>query len=359
MTKIKLSQYVIALGAITVLSACSSTSTQISSYGAAVEQLTSQIDATINETNQLSIDYKLSRIAEQSHYGANKDSSNGGCFIVVSQITDNVDGNSNLCTRIGLPTFEDITPVIPENEIKSLYLYKANKALQSYAQSLQKLNDAGSAQEITSATIKLDSSLVGLYTQYEALSGDTTYNEDFHKTLDIVSGSIAAIGRSVAEAKRRKALKTIIKEADPWIIRVTKSMEQELNNDHFGKLKKAYEQTSLRELFTNYNDLVRANKLDKQQRKQMINDIYETWKDYSAREMKSNALVKAVEKIRVSHNTLKSEVSKDIFASSEISNTVSELNDYYKQLDSFHELLASCKGILKLEDETYTCSNEG
>mgnify|MGYP000595594285 CR=1 FL=1 len=343
-------QLAVALFATALISACSSTSnTQIGEYGTAVEKLTNQIDEAINTANASSIDFQLASLVERSQYSSSQGKYNGRCFIQLSKIENNVDNNQNICTTIGSPTLEDITPLIPENKKKMLFVYRANRALRAYGQSLQKLNDAVSTEQITAASIKLNNSLHGINEQYEALTGDTKKLDDFDNGIDIISTSMTAIGRTIAESKRQDAMKTVISKADPWIQELTKELEKSLEDGLFTSLTDVNASTTLRRQYTMYNDLVRDSKLSPEQRRTEVNKLYTAWQEYSTRDMKGKALLKAVKAIGLSHTKLQKEVDKDIFASSEISDTVSELTDYYKQLSSFHELLDSCAGKLELE----------
>lgn len=349
--------------AAVLLSACTSTpSNQISDYGTAVKNLTTQIDAVIQETNQISIEYQLQTINNYALKSAKQERLEGRCEFVLSSIdsqTANTDSQGNQCTSVGKKTLKDIAPVYQEAEIKKLFIYRANQALKGYGQALQQLNDAASAEQVTAATIKLDNALIGVYNEYENLSGNDQYNQQFNDSLDIVSTAVVAIGRTIIESKRKKAIKQIVTQADPWIQKLTEQMAAELKKQRADNLVTSINDTILRYKITRFNDLARANKLKPEKSRKMLDEIYADWTTYSTRKMKSETLVKAVQGIGKSHKTLLQEVEKDVFSSSEISHTVSELTDFYKQLDSTKELLSSCTTELVLEDDAYVCKSEG
>ncbi|MEF1289650.1 hypothetical protein [Vibrio sp. M260118] len=293
----------IAVSGITavLISACTSTpSNQISDYGTAVENLTTQIDAVIQETNQVAIEYQLQTINNYALKSAKQERLEGRCEFVLSSIdsqTANTDNQGNQCTSVGKKTLKDIAPVYQEAE--------------------------------------------------------------FNDSLDIVSTAVVAIGRTIVESKRNKAIKQIVTQADPWIQKLTAQMAAELKKQRSDNLVTSINDTILRYKITRFNDLARANKLKPEKSRKMLDEIYADWTTYSTRKMKSETLVKAVQGIGKSHKTLLKEVEKDVFSSSEISHTVSQLTDFYKQLDSTKELLSSCTTELVLEGDAYVCKSDG
>lgn len=369
MPHLTLPRVMISLVGIVMLTACTQTPTQqISQFGVAVEQLTNEIDSTIATSNEKSVNYQLLKIAAQSRAGQNMPINEGDCAIVLSQGTGNTDTSHDrpahqadpACALLSQATFEDITPIYAENEIKSLFVVRANKSLKQYAQSLQRLNDAASSAAIDAAVIRLDNALVGIYSHYTVLAEDTGGKQAFETSLAVISTAVNAMGRSFAERQRKQALKTILIESDPWIGRLTEQMTLAIETHRFDDLIGAYDQAELNERFREYNKQVRNQHLSAENSQQRIDQLYAEWQAYSTRSLRKQAVLKSIEAIREGHATLVSQVQADLFTSSEVTRSISELQDHYKSLTSFHDLLTACNGQLALNKDNgeYTCTTD-
>lgn len=207
--------------------------------------------------------------------------------------------------------------------------------LSNYSSALQQLAEADFDKDIDAAAKDLNGSLIGLRDTFKEASGrDLPLTDD---DIGIIATAVNAIGKAVAEAKRRDAIKTTITEADPAVQRATELIASDLGQDSDlasfvkeaisnsrGSVQQAYNLERMRPHSTfdsRYSLLVRAREL------------------YDA-EANTPAFFAAVSggaaAVGTTHSALRKAVEADDFSSEEVAKRLGELEVYVKSVRGFY-----------------------
>lgn len=207
--------------------------------------------------------------------------------------------------------------------------------LSNYSSALQQLAEADFDKDIDAAAKDLNGSLIGLRDTFKEASGrDLQLTDD---DIGIIATAVNAIGKAIAEAKRRAAIKTTITKADPAVQRATALIASDLGQDSDlasfvkeaisnsrGSVQQAYNLERVRPASTfdtRYALLVRARQL------------------YDA-EAKTPTFFAAVSKgaaaVGTAHSALSKAVQADNFSSAEVAKRLGELEVYAKSVRAFY-----------------------
>jgi len=208
--------------------------------------------------------------------------------------------------------------------------------LKDYSAALGDLSTADVRADIDEASKDLYGALIGLRDTFKEETGKDAGigNED----LAIMAAAVDAIGTVVAEAKRRKAIKTIVIRADPAVQNVSTLLRDEV--PIFGEFVKANLSTIETEMVKSYQK--RAERLTFDQRVRYIGQIRKQHRIAEESGSFFRDLGTAAEMLGSSHAALRKAVQKNKFTTSELVEQIGELADFAKSLRKYYkELLES------------------
>jgi hypothetical protein len=207
--------------------------------------------------------------------------------------------------------------------------------LSNYSSALQQLAEADFDRDIDEAANDLYGALIGLRGTFKEASGRDLPLTDHD--FAIIGTSVNAIGKAVAEAKRRSAIKTTITKADDAVRMATQliasdlgqnselaSFVKEAMSNSRGSVQQAYNHERVRPHSTfdsRYALLVRAREL------------------YGA-EVSTPAFFEAVSRgaaaVGEAHSALRKALEADDFSSAEVAKRLGELEVYVKSVRGFY-----------------------
>ena len=294
---------------VLLLFGCVATPTgNIEVFGNAAKGVTDKVDAVIKEYNDANIQNELTKLAQHSN-------------------------------PITIAAFDPVGEVLIKDADKKNYaLYKANKALGSYATALSGLAKAGSRDEIDLAAAKLYGSLHSLDEQYKTMRGTNLLDDS---TSAIIGRVIAEIGTLYVEKKRGDALKTIIISADKPIQTICDVIIGELLKGTIQERLFTVRYTELSGYISDYNSIVGKSNFDT--KKKALEAIYQKYRVMQASSAAVQDAVASTEAIKTAHATIRQEVEKDRFTSKSITEAIGRLKDIQDHYDDLGELMLTCK----------------
>ena len=312
------------------LAGCTTTpTTQISAFGNSTSAITEKIDSVINEYNSAALDRKVTDYAA-TYYG----------------------------DRAGLLTSDELRkiekPINPEQK-KNFAIYKANKALGAYSKALSELASAGSRVDIDLAVANLYGSIASLNDQYKTLR-ETEKNLFDTDKLASFSTLIAAIGSTIVEEKRRKAIKEIVIEADPKVSLVCDAINEQLRLAGIEDAISASRQYILSEELVDYKSRAETA-MPLEERRAEIKRLYSLQQEVFNSKLLVQQTQRAIAAVKESHATLAKELKEGRFTSAAIASTIGRLKDMEKHYDDFEALLLSCKKIIKNDQGILSCED--
>jgi hypothetical protein len=202
------SKCALALGAallLAVLTSCGSVPLRdIRTFGVATSALADEASDAFDVVNEWSARRKI--------YDAAHDPT-------MDVDTTQIDGPNRTNLRGIFDPQDPAIPTPPFREQIRLRV-KALGELGAYAAALESLVTADVSDEIDEASLGLRGSLVSLRESYHAAKpgGDPIITDD---GLDVIATAVNAIGKTIAEAKRREALRDVIEQANPAVQEVS------------------------------------------------------------------------------------------------------------------------------------------
>lgn len=290
--------FIIILSAA-VLFGCGRPTTHISAFSMASEDLAAQAIRGYELLNETTVQRKIAEVAADPEQVPDENT-----FVGL------LEGNESLAIRM-----------------------MALEYLRAYSAALGDLSTAGVRTDIDAASKDLYGALIGLRDTFKEETGKDAGIED--EDLAIIATAVDAIGTIVAEAKRRRALKTIVIKADPAVQNVSKLLRDEI--PIFGEFVRANLSTIETEMVKSYQE--RAKKLTFDQR---INYIQRIGKQHQIAKDSENFfkdLGTAADMLGRSHAALRAAVEKNKFTTSELIEQIGELVDFAKSLRGFYEEL--------------------
>ncbi|EPJ43581.1 MAG: hypothetical protein OFPII_40730 [Osedax symbiont Rs1] len=313
--------------AVLLLGCAGAPTTQISAFGDSTKAISEKVDAVLNEYNQ---EY-LTR--EFTSYAATYTGKN------VKHLT--------------IAELSKIVVPISAMKNRGFAIFRANKAIGSYAKSLSALARASSQVDIDLAAADLYGAFTSLNSQYKVLNGSELFSSG---SLAASSKFIAAIGSAIVEEKRRKAIKGIVIEADKKIGLMCDEIYNQLEESGFEDgIVQARKYVLLEELGDYKIRIDSIKSLDK--RRMQIKRLYELQQNVMNSKLLIQQTQKAVKLVKSSHATLAAELKKDRFTSASISLAIGKLKNLEKHYDDFEALLLSCKTEPKILNGVLVCDN--
>jgi hypothetical protein len=321
--------FVLFLMIITLLGCAKAPITQIAAFGNSANELTAKVENVIKEYN----DAALNR--EFTNYAAIY--------------------NGKYAKLLTSQELSKIYKPIDAKTKKKLAIYKATQSLGSYAKALSALASADSIIDIDFAAATLYGSMIGLNDQYKIIKN---IKEDLFdaKTFALSAKAVAAIGNTIVEEKKRKAIKKIIIAANPKISVICDTINIQLNASGIHDGISASRQYILSEEIREYKTRVKQpTKLD--WRRGEIQRLYQLNQGITTSKLLAQQAQKAIMSIKKSHNTLATELKKNKFNSEKIASTIGRLKELNKHYNDFDTLLLECKNIVKDENSVISCGD--
>ena len=321
----------IALMSLLLISGCVSTpTTQITAFANSTKAITENVDAVIDEYNNTALDRDFTSYAatfKGSH--ANK---------------------------LNATELAKITKPISTEQKKKFAIYKANKAIGSYAASLSLLASAGSRADIDIASANLYGSMISINDQYKTIK--ETEKDLFNtENMATVSKLIAAIGSVIVEEKRRKAIKGIVVQANPKIALICDEINSQLKvaglEDSISTSRAYILSEELQEYWSSADDQSKFN-----WRKSEIKRLRELQQNMFNSKLLVQKSQKAILAVKSAHDTLAKELEKDRFTSASIAAAIGRLKDLNKHYDNFEDFILSCKKITKNDKGILSCDDK-
>lgn len=309
---------------LAVLTSCGSVPLRdIKTFGAATSALADEATDAFDVVNEWSARRKI--------YDAAHDPT-------MSVDTTQVDSVSRTNLRGIFDPPDPVIPTPPFREQLRLRM-KALSELGAYAAALETLATADVSDEIDEASLGLRGSLASLRDTYgEAKPGSSPIITD--DALDVIATAVNAIGKAIAEAKRRQALCDVIKQANPAVQKVSALLAEDFGaNDSLvqfmersalnarGSLQIAYNNEKANLAF--HERVVRLQEL----RAMYLAEI--TMKDYA------NAIVDGAGKVGTAHQKMREVVMNGELTVPSLRRDVEALVDLTNDIKTFREKLQS------------------
>ena len=310
---------IVIIVASLLMSACASTPTgQIEAFGVAAADVTAKIDTVITDYNQTNIDNKLAKMAQRNKKYTKSD-------------------------------FDPIRKIlIRDADKKSFALYQANNALGAYAISLTELAAAGSREQMTRASIKLNQSLKSMNKNYKIIKGTSDDLLNSEKNAEI-SRIIAEVSSFYAENKRAKALKKIIINSDSQIQAIGKIINEQLLKSALESRIYTMRGTVLAGYFSDYNKT--TDKKTFAARKKSLDFMYRKYIEMQATGATILQAQNAITSVMQAHSVLKTELEKDQYTSKKIFKSIGEIVTVHKSYDDLEELMVNCETEVITDDK--------
>jgi hypothetical protein len=296
---------------------CATTPTaNIAVFGDVTKGVTDKLDASIKEYNDANIQNELNKLAQHSN-------------------------------PISIKSLDPVKTVIIQDADKKDYLiYKANKALGSYAAALSGLAKAGSREEIDLAAAKLYGSIHTFNEEYKGVKGSNLIDD---KTSATIGRAIAEIGSLYVEQKRGNALKVIIVSANEPVQKICDVIINDLMKGTIQSRLYVMSNTELTGYISDYNDMVaKASFVNK---KKAIDVIYQKYISMQGASVSVEQAIAALQAVKKAHATITQEVKEDRFTSKSIIDAIGDLKDTHDHYNKLEELMLSCKGKITTEDK--------
>lgn len=309
------------LSVFLLITGCATTpTTQIETFAESTAALTESTDNLIEEYNRSTVHAEL-RLMKAQH----------------------TPGKTNLT----IEALSNIKNVFGDDAKKKLAIYRANKAIQNYAIALKALAQAGDRKEITKATVNLIGSLQGMETSYQTLIGNDKKKLFEKDELGTIGAVIDLIGSTIAEEKRRKALKEVIVAADTNIATLVKEVNTVIDTLDLADDIKTNNILTISNKIVDYNRMVENKEFNSNPEKQyeLLLSLWEENQKAISIPKKIAHLQKSLEAISTQHSKIKDEVVKDRFTSEEIVKAVGTIQEMKKRYDEFENAIVTCDKV--------------
>jgi len=225
---------------------------------------------------------------------------------------------------------------ILSNDKKAATSIKALNALKSYAKAIGDLSSADFKGDIDKASTELYGSLSSLEGTYKELTDKELgiKKEDFALFATLID----AIGTTIVEVKRRKAIKEIVVKTDPFVSRVCDEISNNIG------IKKDIIRLNLSTVYSENiesykKDIKSGEVINLEQKIRRIKELMYYSRVYHQSETIFEDIKKAVGKVKKAHNTLYKSVKKDKFTTPELAKEIGDLVSYSKEMRKFYEAL--------------------
>ncbi|MGN5130061.1 hypothetical protein ACTG13_10485 [Aeromonas hydrophila] len=284
---------------------------QVSQFGVASAELNESAKHAFNLIDQVTVDRQLYSIASDIKTGPTDASYNG--------LFDTGEGDAQ-AKKI--------------SEHLRLRL-EALDALSGYSSALKKIVEAESSADIDSASLELNTSLTELKDRYEA---SQKYSKIDTETINILSTTVNAIGKSVIEERKRTALKAIIIRTDPVIQETAILISRDLgSNTELARYTYESISNTRGSIQTAYNLEKKSNSFESRYalllRAKEINTAEKSVPGFF------DAVSKGANAIAKTHAAMRKVVEQDQFSSAEIGASLAELKKQAKSVRDFQNSL--------------------
>ena len=322
---------VLSVSCMLFIGGCASTpTTQIAAFGNSTKAITEKIDTVMEEYNNTALERQFTDYAATYK-----------------------EGHARYFSSDKLAEIEK--PITPKQK-KNFAIYRANKALGGYANSLSLLSSAGSRVDIDLAAANLYGSMISINDQYKTIKET---DKDLFNTENLANTSkfIAAIGSVIVEEKRRTAIKEIVIDANKNIALICDAINSQLKEAGIEDSISASRQYILIEEIKEYKSLAKApSKLT--WRTSEIKRLHGLQQNVFNSKLLVQKSQKAILAVKNAHEILAKELKNDKFTSASITSAIGRLKELDKHYDDFDALLLSCKKITKNDKGVLSCDDK-
>ncbi|HED17412.1 MAG TPA: hypothetical protein ENI64_11440 [Gammaproteobacteria bacterium] len=295
------------LTGMTLLSACAvQSATQVKTFTNASSDLVIETQDLMNELDDSTIDRKLYLLA-----------------------TD----ENKISSSLSIEDLQKIRGIYSTPQGQKAPVMKALSALYQYSESLGMLSTAMLREDIDQAAQNLYGSFNSMGTQYQKLTRKSLQRNE--KALGVITTLIDGIGVVIVEQKRRKAIKEIVINSDPYVALLADAIYDKIGQN-IDVLKLNYRQI-LNERIVSFRKRALKMKIETRVKKlrelkmetdylDSIDAIYATAKQ-------------AVLALKKAHAVLRDTVSQDKFSSAQLSQAIGDINSLKKHMKSFSRAL--------------------
>lgn len=214
----------------------------------------------------------------------------------------------------------------------------ALKSLASYSKALQVLATSDYWADIDAASKDLNGALVSLGTTYQTATGSSAglSQADF----GLIATAVNAIGKGVVEAKRREAIRTVVKVADPAVQKVAALVSKDLADDsdlaRYAQSAVATQRLSMQAAYNAERQMPTSTFDGRLAQLQKIRSAYQAGQDSGALFRNVSQGTKAMAQ---AHSALLKATEANQFSSDDLAKALAELQAYAQSVQSFRNSL--------------------
>lgn len=207
------------------------------------------------------------------------------------------------------------------------------KGIEAYARALSDLSSADFRKEIDAASKDLYGALGKLQETYATIAKRSSpLTQD---NLVSIATAVDAIGTTLAEERRREALRTVVIQANPTIQRSMELFREEIS------LLKEFVVSNLDTIYTEKLKAYQreSKSLNFNSRVSRLRDVRAAYERMADTRTLLENLTKASAKIATAHQALYENVVRNQFTSKELVNEIKEVAELAKTIQEFNEKL--------------------
>lgn len=207
-------------------------------------------------------------------------------------------------------------------------------SIQSYAQALSDLSAAEFGRDMDRATRDLNGAMKGLNTNVQKLGGSHTISD---KSIQLVATAVNAIGSTIQEKMRRKAIKEIVIQTNPAVQDLCAILKKEF--PAMVQFANAGFQLAYTEIIKDYEK--RKNQMPLEERVSAIRDIHNRIEASDRLNDYPPKLAQAADHLATAHAALYQAVMDDQFTTNELVSKIGEMAAFGKSIKQFNDSIAT------------------
>ncbi|WP_415905903.1 hypothetical protein ACMXYX_08485 [Neptuniibacter sp. QD72_48] len=321
MNKIRLS---VAIAMLSIAGCKSTPVNDVQSFADTTQTSQSQINTLISEYNNADVEEKLLEIAYKN------------------QKISTLDLDQAQQKKLG--------------KTEPLYtLVVMNNALGAYVRSLSALSTAGNQEKVELAVGQLNSSLINLDANYQALTDkEPLFSKEKNSQIASI---VASILQARAEKRRNEHIEKIVTAANPEIqIMIDKAIAL-IKTRKFEAAIKDHRNEQLLVVINDYNNS-RGPRSSNEERKEKLDRIYEMYSEKITITQEIKTAIKQLELIKKGHSKLLDVFKDEENQVKELRTTIAYLKGINDRQSALETLYSSCESHIVLDKGQITCKDD-
>ncbi|WP_415898197.1 hypothetical protein [Neptuniibacter sp. QD57_21] len=321
MNKIRLS---VAIAMLSIAGCKSTPVNDVQSFADTTQTSQSQINTLISEYNNAAVEEKLLEIAYKN------------------QKISTLDLDQAQQKKLG--------------KTEPLYtLVVMNNALGAYVRSLSALSTAGNQEKVELAVGQLNSSLINLDANYQALTDkEPLFSKEKNSQIASI---VASILQARAEKRRNEHIEKIVTAANPEIqIMIDKAIAL-IKTRKFEAAIKDHRNEQLLVVINDYNNS-RGPRSSNEERKEKLDRIYEMYSEKITITQEIKTAIKQLELIKKGHSKLLDVFKDEENQVKELRTTIAYLKGINDRQSALETLYSSCESHIVLDKGQITCKDD-